>query len=299
MALLRLSSIISVKLKYTRPKAGSTLLLFKRRIPDDIKPLLPAESKYAGKAHYVVSLQTSDPRVAAPKVAQLVKQTDEDWDRLRNPTRAAASLGNPDRAGDLQVARELLANYGIDPANTQETPEGALWAFQDLLEAQLPQSVLESEHITEGRQLDQHLSPIHAAALQMMQGRLKITIADCLDQYIKARPDTEKDARMIFGYLVAFLGERSGMPAARVEGRDLPSIRRHDANAFVEWLLAGKHSRDRKSVRTSTVERYLRTLTAAFNRAIKENELGSANVFAGIEIPKAGEDVEKRDLLFS
>jgi hypothetical protein len=78
MALLRLSSIISVKLKYTWPKASSTLLLFKRRIPDDIKPLLPAEAKCGGKARYVVSLQTLDPRVAAPKVVQSVKQTDED-----------------------------------------------------------------------------------------------------------------------------------------------------------------------------------------------------------------------------
>ncbi|WP_374626622.1 DUF6538 domain-containing protein [Pandoraea sp.] len=106
MSLLRLSSIVSVKRKYTRPKTGSSLLLFKRRIPDDIKPLLPAGSKYAGKAHYVVSLQTSDVRVAAPKVAKLVKETDEDWERLRNPT----------RAGHLQEARELLTQYGVDPA---------------------------------------------------------------------------------------------------------------------------------------------------------------------------------------
>ncbi|WP_321807977.1 tyrosine-type recombinase/integrase [Burkholderia sp. BCC1993] len=285
MSLLRLSSIVSVKLKYTRPKTGSSLLLFKRRIPDDIKPLLPAGSKYAGKAHYVVSLQTSDPRVAAPKVAKLVKETDEDWERLRNPT----------RTGDLQEARELLVRYGIDPANLEETPEGALWAFEDLLEAQVPRSVLESEHVTNGRQLDQYLSPVHAAAFQMVQGRLKVTLADCLDQYIKARPDTETDARLVFGYLVAFLGERSGMPAASVEGRDTRSIRRSDVNAFVAWLLAGKHSRAGKPIRTTTVERYLRTLTAAFNLAIRENELGGDNVFSNVEIPKAGTDVEKRE----
>ncbi|KAB0657128.1 tyrosine-type recombinase/integrase [Burkholderia diffusa] len=285
MSLLRLSSIVSVKLKYTRPKTGSSLLLFKRRIPNDIKPLLPAGSKYAGKTHYVVSLQTADPRVAAPKVAQLVKETDEDWERLRNPT----------RAGHLQEARELLTQYGIDPANLEDTPEGALWAFEDLIEAQVPQSVLESEHITEGRQLDQYLSPVHAAAFQMRQGRLRVTLADCLDQYVKTRPDTEADARLVFNYLFAFLGERSGTPRASVEGRDMRSIRRSDSNAFVAWLLAGKHSRAGKPIRTSTVERYLRTLTAAFNLAIRENELGGDNVFSNVEIPKAGEDVEKRE----
>ncbi|WP_186100342.1 hypothetical protein [Burkholderia gladioli] len=61
------------------------------------------------------------------------------------------------------------------------------------------------------------------------------------------------------------------------------------------WLLAGKHSRAGKSVRTSTVERYLLTLTAAFNLAIRENELGGDNVFSNVEIPKAGADVEKRE----
>ncbi|MGP8442383.1 DUF6538 domain-containing protein [Burkholderia vietnamiensis] len=113
MALLHLSSLVSVKLKYVWQKSNSSLLYFRRRIPDDIKPLLAAVgSPHAGKAHYVVSLQTSDPRVAAPKVAQLVKETTEDWERLRNPT----------RAGYLQEARELLTQYGIDPATTLRTP---------------------------------------------------------------------------------------------------------------------------------------------------------------------------------
>ncbi|HEP6278457.1 TPA: tyrosine-type recombinase/integrase [Burkholderia vietnamiensis] len=287
MAFLRISPLVSVKLKYVWQKPNSSLLYFRRRIPGDVKLLLAAAgSPHAGKIHYVVSLQTSDLRVAAPRIAKLVKQTDEEWERLRNPTRADVQ----------QEARALLAQYGVDPANLEETPEGALWAFEDLLEAEVPRSVLENEHITNGRQLDQYLSPVHAAAFQMVQGRLKVTLADCLDQYIKTRPDTETDARLIFGYLFAFLGERSGMHAASVEGRDLRSVRRSDVNAFVEWLLAGKHSRAGKLIRTSTVERYLRTLTAAFNLALRENELGGDNVFSNVEIPKAGADVEDREV---
>ena len=61
MALLNLSPLVSVKLKYAWQKPNSSLLYFKRRVPVDIKPLLLAGSKYAGKVHYVVSLQTSDP----------------------------------------------------------------------------------------------------------------------------------------------------------------------------------------------------------------------------------------------
>ncbi|MGF6443625.1 DUF6538 domain-containing protein [Paraburkholderia youngii] len=282
MTLLRLSSIVSVKLRYVWQKPKSSLLYFRRRIPDDVKPLLAAAgSPHAGKIHYVVSLQTSDPRVAEPKIAKLVKQTDEEWERLRNPT----------REGVQQQARELLAQHGIDPSNLEETPEGALWAFETVLEAQLPPSVREDEHIT-GSQLDRYLSPAHAAAFQMLQGRVKFTLAECLDQYVKARPDTEKDARMVFGYLFAFLGESPG-PAA--EARDIRTIKRPDVNKFVAWLLAGKHSVGGKSVSTSTVSRYLTTLRAAFTRAIRENELGGDNVFTSVEIPKAGKDVKKRE----
>ncbi|UXU87018.1 DUF6538 domain-containing protein [Burkholderia sp. S-53] len=125
MALLRLSSIVSVKLGYSRSKPGSSLLYFYRRIPDDVKPLLPAGSKYAGKTHYVVSLQTSDPRVAAPHVKKLLQQSDEECERLRNPTRADVQ----------QEARALLAEYGVDPANLEENcrPAPSSSALQTLL----------------------------------------------------------------------------------------------------------------------------------------------------------------------
>ena len=68
MALLHLSSLVSVKLKYVGQKSNSSLLYFRRRIPGDIKPLLAAAgAPHAGKIHYVVSLQASDPRVPVPQ----------------------------------------------------------------------------------------------------------------------------------------------------------------------------------------------------------------------------------------
>lgn len=283
MALLRLSPLVSVKLKYAWQKPNSSLLYFKRRVPDDIKPLLPIGSRYAGaggKVHYVVSLQTSDPKVAALKIAKLVQETDEDWERLRNPTRESVA----------QQAHQLLIQAGIDPTDPKATPE-SLDAFEDFLDAQLPHSVRADEAVTDGRQLDRHLSPVHAAALQMLQRRRQFTLGDCLDQYIGARPAAEKDARMVFGYLFDFLGTRSGLPG---KDRDIRNVRRPDVNAFVAWLLAGKHSADGKPIRTTTVERYLTNVRAAFERAIVENELGIANVFAKVEIKGKGKDAKKR-----
>ncbi|WP_250480615.1 site-specific integrase [Caballeronia sp. GAOx1] len=282
MALLHLSSIVSVKLKYVWQKPNTPLLFFRRRIPDDIKPMLAANgSPLAGKVHYVVSLQTSDPRVAAPRIAKLVKQTDEDWARLRNPSR-----------GDIaQQAHELLVRGGVDPSDPQSTSD-ALEAFYEFLDDQLPRSVQEDERITQGRQVDPHLSPVHAAALQMVQGRVKITLEDCLDQYVTVRPATEKDARMVFGYLFAFLGTRSAVPG---KDRDLRSVRRQEVNEFVKWLLAGRHREESKPVSTTTVSRYLTNVRAAFAMAIKEKELAVPNVFAEVEIPKAGKDAVKRE----
>ncbi|MEM5342403.1 tyrosine-type recombinase/integrase [Paraburkholderia azotifigens] len=274
MPLLRLTSIVSVKLKYARPKKGSSLLFFYRRVPDDIKPLLPAGSKYAAKTHYVVSLQTSDPKVAAPRIEKLLKQTTEEWEYLRNPT----------RAGVRRQAQQLLQRVGFDPMYPEETEEGALWAFEDYLEDQLPQSVREDRTIQHGHQLDRHLSPVHREALQVLQGRRGFTLTDCLDQYVAARPSTDKDARLVFGYLREFLGK----------DRDIRKVKRQDVNGFVEWLLAGKHSEDGKSISTTTVHRYLNTLRAAFSRAIRENELGLDNVFAAVEIRGKGKDAQQR-----
>jgi hypothetical protein len=105
-------AFVSVKLKYVWQKSKGSLLFFKRRVPDDIKPLLPAGSKYAGKIHYVVSLQTTDPRVASKLILALVRQTDEDWSQLRNP------LG---RGG---FARPM--SYCFLMASIRRTPRGHL-----------------------------------------------------------------------------------------------------------------------------------------------------------------------------
>jgi integrase len=281
MALFRLSSLVSVKLKYSWTKPNSSLLFFKRRVPDDVKSQLSASSRYAGKVHFVVSLKTSDPRIAAPKIAKLVKETDDDWEQLRNPTREAIR----------NQAYEFLVQGGVDPSDPEETPK-ARDAFLEFIEHQVPRSVAEDEDITEGRQIDRYLSPVQAAAFQMVQKRVKVTLGDCLDEYITARPDTDKEARMVFGYLFDYLETRSPIPG---KNRELRAIQRPEVNGFVRWLLAGKHREDGKAVSTSTVVRYVTTLKAAFARAIIENDLGVPNRFLKIEIPEAGKDVIKRE----
>lgn len=95
-----------------------------------------------------------------------------------------------------------LESHGIDPNNPKDAPEGPPWALHDLFEDQLPAQVREDEY-TSGSDLDRHLSPTHAAALQLLQGRLEFRISDCRDLYLKLRCDTaqaRKTANISFGY---------------------------------------------------------------------------------------------------
>jgi len=283
MSVFFLSPTVSIKLKYSWKKPNSPLLYYRRRIPDDVKPLLEASgSEWAGKEQIVISLQTDDPKAAASKIAKLAGQHDKEWEQLRNPS----------KAGTLAQAETLLRNRGIDPA-APEADEEALGVFFDMVEDGLPTKA--KDHLQEAyqydypvnpkRDIDQHLSPIVATALQIAQGRREFTLSDCLDQYLASRPEkTAKSGKIAFGYLQDFFKA----------DRALGSIRRQDVNEFVKWLLAGEHNKDGKTITTTTVERYLNCIKAAVGRAIKENELDIKNQFSSVEIPNAGKDAQER-----
>lgn len=283
MPLLALSPIVSVKIKHLWQKPTSSLLYYRRRIPDDIKPLLEASgSEWAGKVQIVISLQTKDPSVAASRIAKLVEKHDKEWEQLRNPS----------KAGMLAQAETLLRNRGIDPS-APKADEEALGIFFDMVEDDLPTKV--KDHLQEAyendypvnprRDIDPHLSPVVATAFQIAQGRRAFTLSDCLDQYLTSRSEkAAKTAKIAFGYLRDFFKE----------DRALASIRRQDVNDFVKWLLAGEHNKDGKPVTTTTVARYLNSIIAAVGRAIKENELDIKNQFSGVEIPNAGKDAQER-----
>lgn len=70
---------MSVKIKHLWKKLNNSLLYYRRRVPDDIQPLLEGSgSEWAGKVQIVISLKTDDLRAAASKVAKLAQQHDAD-----------------------------------------------------------------------------------------------------------------------------------------------------------------------------------------------------------------------------
>ncbi len=283
MPVIRVSNIMSVSIRYLWSRPGTASLWFKRKVPKDLVSVV-------GKTWIQFSLGTRDPRQAARLIADHVTAQDQAWEALRE-----ARSGTPRNPAPVPIrdqAHRLLVGRGTDPVDLKESEDGARWAFEDMLEAQLPPHLREATEATP-QELDRNLPPAHRAALQAYQGRTPFTLTDCLDQYITARPSTEKDARLVFGYLVAYL-----------EGdRDMRKVRRPDVNGFVVWLLEGGHAERHprrgslggKAVSTTTVGRYLTTLRAAFGRAIKENEFRIENVFAQVEIPDQGKDAKERE----
>ncbi|CAG9168959.1 DUF6538 domain-containing protein [Cupriavidus pampae] len=275
MPYLYISPFMAVKIAYLWRKTETGPFWFKRRVPLDLV-------KAVGRDYVQVSLGTRDFKVAARKIETLAKKLDAEWAHMRSPSRASS----------IEQGHQLLASFGVDPSNPKADPE-SLEVFFDMVEDQLPPSVRHAHYqaYQEGdtvspEDIDRHLPASSAMALALAQERIKILASDCRDQYIKARaskPRTVNAASIPFKYLIELLGDR-----------DIRRYRRADANRFVQHLLSGDHSENGKPIATTTVQRYLTTLRAAWAYVIKENELDCKNPWSSIEIPGLGRDEEKR-----
>ncbi|MDN8037478.1 DUF6538 domain-containing protein [Burkholderia vietnamiensis] len=210
-----------------------------------------------GRDFFVKSLGTSDPREAAPLIQMLIKQTDREWAEMRSPTRAS----------HLQKAKELLGVQGASGTEPVQLSGHNAQGFDDLLDSilgPLPVSALPEPHKT---------------ALELVNGTREYTVEDCIAEYSSARPGDAEQAERSASLLKEYLKRDC----------DIRKIRRQDVNGFVQHLLA-------KDLSTSTVQRYLTPLKAAFGRAIRENEMKCDNVFAKVEIPKIGHDKVDREV---
>ena len=77
------AGFLTVTVRYSLAKNGTCF--YYRRIPDDLR------GHYKGKRHFRKSLQTSQPHIAAKKIAAMAAAHDALWHSLRSP--AATQLG--------------------------------------------------------------------------------------------------------------------------------------------------------------------------------------------------------------
>lgn len=270
MSVFYLSPIISMTVKYLWSKSTTGSFYFKRRVPLALR-------QQVGKEFIQICLHTRDIKEAARLITSLVAKTNADWHYLRLP------VGASTRTATREQAAALLNSYGIDH-NDPTASEGFDY-FQDHLDSLLSPASQEetynSYHRGESIDLSKHLPAVAHTALLMTQGKLEILPSDCLILYQKIRPMKEQAAKtsaIPFAYLLEHLGER-----------DIRKYRRVDANSLIQFLLKTK------KVKTTTVKRYIGTLSSSWNLIIKEYELEDAkNPWKELEIPNLGDDTVER-----
>jgi integrase len=170
-------------------------------------------------------------------------------------------MGKPTKVSLLEQAEAFLQANGVVH---QAPDEGPLFALHDHLET---------------LEVNGKLPEPQATAVQLLKGTFPYSLTLVRDQYTAARPEDTERCERAFKYLLEFL---RGDP-------DIRSLRRFDVNNFVTFLLD-------KDMSTTTVQRYIAPLKASFARCIRENELDCVNVFAKVEIPKFGQDVQDREV---
>ena len=232
---LRLSPIVSITIKYLWQRYGEgSPLWFKRRVPKELQGVL-------GSQWIQQSLGTSDPKVASRLIDQLVREQDKEWSALR----AEGSRGVEAQA------RAWLSQNGINPDRPSEA-RGDRGTLHDHLDDHIPDHIREDPYRSDEEKLGHlHLSVApHSPRDPAREGQHKAS--DCQREYA-ARADTPqalKSATLPFEYLIKICGDKP-----------LGDYRRKDVRDYVAHLAHGKHSATGKGIATSTIDRYIRSLS--------------------------------------
>lgn len=261
--IIYISPSINIVVKNLWQKKSGTTWYYRRRVPKDIAKLLSLPNG----GYKTLCLHTSNQVQAAKLAVKLATEDDAEWARLRS--------GHPPSVHEGAV--DLLKRYGFDKGAFSNDFD--MFAFHDRMEEVLGAEGQERSYSGEDpvELLD---DPVAAAAVRMARG--EFTVSQALDFYLellgKGRAeDFFKQSRIAVAQLIESRGDR------RIE-----SLRRSDANAFVQSLLA-------RGVRTGTVRRRVNVLRAVFSVAIREKELPIPNPFDKIVIPAERSDTAKRE----
>ncbi|MDT8989686.1 tyrosine-type recombinase/integrase [Curvibacter sp. APW13] len=256
---------LTLTLKYTVVRKDTGSIVYQRPVPKAL------QQHYSGKL-IKKDLGTKDWAVAAPQVLKLTKQHTAEF---------AALLNDSDVTPAAVRARAalLLKKHGVPEGDTTSpAADSLLNQFEDLLEAY----ARGDEYKYRDAIPSDYLSPVQQEALRMMQGKKPLPLlSDALELYLENH-DNGDSAKFVaytrarFDELVAFKGD---IP--------LSTFTKDEAQGYADMMLA-------RGVKTTTVIRYIRTLSAILNHWKKHNESGYENPFPLVVIRRAGKDQKKR-----
>lgn len=266
--LLRLSSSIKVQIKYVFLR-GDTLY-WQRRVPKDL------EDRYGGSKLLKINLNTNDLNKAAKQVESLNRQHEATWEAMRgNQEVTPANL--------RQQALLLLKRHNLTPYPAQNDEAEVEHFIANTFQEKKESRALESDYpeVTYNELLpEDYASPVEVKALELLTTKPEFMLSEAAEFYLDHHENgsdlkLREQTTAAWGMLVKIAGDKPFVKASRA-----------DANSFVA-------SRVAEGVKTGTIRRQLKSISAVFNKVILEKELHRPNPFRQVTIPNEGKDAEE------
>lgn len=269
-------------------KRGKSAWRYRRKIPPPLRP------HFGNKHEIVIPLGRTEAEAVRkwPKVHADVERLLTEASKPNRPASRNTTPVTP--LEQFRFAAAHVRGLGLDPEWTgpesDDDPEAiARDVIADSILATYPERDIDDDPESPDYGHPRSLNARDVAVLRALGGmgrqqRPEPTLEDARKLYLaeKVRGDKKKTNQLeqVFGHIDAALGK----------DRKLSSLRREDAKEVRDYMFAGRSA--------ATVERYLNTVRAMINHAVKEFDLaGVRNPFMGLEVEakdKAEPDRRKR-----
>ena len=265
----------------------------KNRQTYNYRRIVPADLKQHYSAREIIkSLKTGDETIALRKCAQVNRQVEAEFERLRS--------GLPkDQASSLHLdGMKLLRKFGIHPehldlSNRTLDMDGPLEEFNNHLESIFSKKLTAQEFDEmmwdhTGNAPFDRLPPEEKAAIELLRGEFFLKASQYPQEYIRLKGKEgdkkfKENTELGIKFLLATLPDK---PPGK--------YKRHDLNELITHHLAAGLS-------TGSIQRRLATLRTVFNLVSVELELDEDknHPFHSWTIPNFGEDkIERKDFSF-
>lgn len=280
--LFRLGPITVAVKNLTRQPSG--LYLYQRHIPEDLR------QHYGGRKRRKLSLGTYGEAEATKRCLEQTMSDDALWASLRSPDAKVDGRSTPENA---KAAHALLKVLGLTPGEaftptSRMTKEGSLAVdvFLDHVDKRTEGAYGEARHAEYlgmvGGGPNDLMSPVERLASDLLMGdptKKRVLLSEALVSYLKHKGGTKKFDQGSTRPVRMLINEFGDLP--------LHDYNRKAANDIRDKLLVG-------GLKTATVKRYFKYLSAIFNHSIDEQDLKDAqNPFVRLKIPKDGQDAKE------
>jgi integrase len=176
---------------------------------------------------------------------------------------------------------KFSAEYGLKP-QLADNDEHAFDRLVGVFEGKHEAYAQGDEELYHSATPEEFLNPVELEALRLLNEEPKFRLSDALQVYLSGHKNKDKkkfraDTERAWGRLIALIGDK-----------EVVQVTRADANEFVSRGIA-------EGVKTTTIDRQISILSAIFNVAKVEREIGKQNPFLRLRIPGLGEDSKARE----